>query len=76
MHDFKHNFYRARMNLQILGFIRPEYDYVSKDKLVEDIRFDVKVASNSLARDAYEAAKSEEYLLTFSGEGHDDQIAT
>lgn len=41
MHAFDHDFYGARMNLIILGFIRPELDYVSKEKLIEDIRIDI-----------------------------------
>lgn len=35
----------------MLGFIRPEYDYVSKDSLIEDILTDCKVAERSLGRD-------------------------
>lgn len=46
----------------ILGFIRPEYDYVSKEALVEDIREDIRVAKRSLAREAYEAWKNDEWL--------------
>lgn len=37
----------------MLGFIRPEYDYVSMEALVEDIRVDCEVARASLLRDAY-----------------------
>ena len=76
MQQFKHDFYGARMNLIILGFIRPEYDYVSKEKLVEDIRFDIKVAERSLQRTVYERYKSEKYLLEFDGEGHDNEVAS
>lgn len=64
------------MNLVILGFIRPEYDYVSKEKLVEDIRFDIEVARRSLARESYANFKEEAYLLEFEGEGHDNEVAT
>jgi len=34
----------------MLGFIRPEYDYVSKESLIEDIRTDCRVAERSLRR--------------------------
>ena len=75
MHGFEHDFYGARMNLIILGFIRPEYDYVSKEKLIEDIRFDVEVSERSLQREAYERYRQEKYLLVFTGEGHDNEVA-
>lgn len=64
------------MNLLILGFIRPEYDYVSKESLVEDIRFDIEVARRSLEREAYDRWKRDDYLTRFEGEGHEDTVAT
>lgn len=76
MQQFKHDFYGARMNLIILGFIRPEYDYVSKEKLIEDIRFDIKVAERSLQRTMYERYRSENYLLEFDGDGHNNELAS
>ncbi|EOA88099.1 uncharacterized protein SETTUDRAFT_46894 [Exserohilum turcica Et28A] len=62
LHRFDRDFYGATLSLMILGFIRPEYDYVSKEALVEDIREDIRVAKRSLARDAYEAWKTDEWL--------------
>lgn len=47
------DFYSTTLNLLILGYIRPEYDYVSRDALVEDIRLDCEVSRKSLERDAY-----------------------
>ena len=64
------------MNLLILGFIRPEYDYVSKESLVEDIRVDIEVARRSLERRAYDRWKEDEYLTRFEGEGHENTVAT
>ena len=64
------------MNLLILGFIRPEYDYLSKESLIEDIKIDIEVAHNSLEREAYARYKGEEYLLRFEGEGHNNEVAT
>jgi len=49
------DFYTTQLNLLILGYIRPEFDYVSLDALVEDIRVDCEVARESLLRDAYKA---------------------
>ena len=51
LHDFAGDFYGAHMNLCILGFIREEYDYVSKESLIEDIEFDKEVAVPSTVED-------------------------
>ena len=64
------------MNLLILGFIRPEYDYLSKESLIEDIKVDIEVTQRSLDREGYAVFKGEEYLLEFEGEGHDNEMAT
>ncbi|CAG7996425.1 unnamed protein product [Penicillium olsonii] len=49
------DFYTTKLNLLILGYIRPEFDYVSLEALVEDIRVDCEVARESLMREAYRA---------------------
>jgi riboflavin kinase len=67
MHDFEQDFYGSHMNLVILGFIRPEYDYVSLESLVEDIRTDIQVSKDSLEREAYAKFKDEKSLLEFGG---------
>ena len=64
------------MNLLILGFIRPEYDYVSKESLIEDIKVDIEVARRSLEREPYEDLRTDEYLLRFEGEGHEESVAS
>lgn len=51
------------MNLLILGFIRPEYDYVSAESLVRDIRIDIEVARRSLERDGWREWGREGWLL-------------
>ena len=76
MHNFHHDFYGARMNLLICEFIRPEYDYVSKESLIEDINVDIEVAKRSLEREAYLKLKKEKYLLEFGGEGHENEVAS
>lgn len=48
------DFYGTRLNLLILGYIRPEYDYVSMEALIEDIRVDCEVARQSLLRETYQ----------------------
>lgn len=55
------------MNLVILGFIRPEYDYVDRERLIEDIRIDIEVARRSLAREAYAVYGKDGYLRAFEG---------
>ncbi|KAI9812234.1 MAG: riboflavin kinase [Thelocarpon impressellum] len=62
MHDFPADFYGARMSLLILGFIRPEYDYVSKEALIEDIRTDMEVARRGLERDGYLRWKDDKFF--------------
>ena len=64
------------MNLLVCGFIRPEYDYASKESLIEDIKVDVEVARRSLEREAYGKLKGEKYLLEFAGEGHEGEVAS
>ena len=76
LNTFPQDFYGARMNLLILGFIRPEYDYVSKESLIEDIRIDIEVARSSLEREPYQRFRCDEYLLCFEGEGHENAVAT
>ncbi|KIW30005.1 uncharacterized protein PV07_05786 [Cladophialophora immunda] len=69
LHEFPRDFYGAALNLLILGYIRPEYDYVSVDALVEDIRVDCAVAARSLERPAYARFRTgawEAWLTDFS----------
>jgi riboflavin kinase len=70
LHAFAADFYTAPLNLLVLGFIRPEYDYVSKDGLIEDIKTDCDVARKSLAREAYRRVgvegEAKAWLLDFS----------
>ncbi|KAI9776389.1 MAG: riboflavin kinase [Geoglossum umbratile] len=66
LHTFPQPFYGAPLRLTILGFIRPEYDYVSKEGLIEDIRTDIEVAGRCLEREAYQVFRGEEWLV---GEG-------
>lgn len=66
LHSFREDFYGATLSLVILGYIRPEYDYVSKEALVEDIREDVRVAQRSLDREGYRKWQDDRWLY---GEG-------
>ncbi|KAG5461910.1 MAG: hypothetical protein BJ554DRAFT_5827 [Olpidium bornovanus] len=65
MHEFKADFYGARLAVAVLGYIRPELDYTTlgEDALISDINFDIKVANNCLARPAYKRYANHEKLL-------------
>ena len=67
MAPFTANFYDSHMNLVVLGFIRPEYDYVSREALVQDIKTDIDVAGRSLARGPYVRFAGEGSLTDFGG---------
>ncbi|KAI4519673.1 riboflavin kinase [Schizophyllum commune Loenen D] len=53
MHDFPTDFYGYEMRAVVLGYIRPELDYVSKELLIADIETDKQVAIHSLDRPAW-----------------------
>lgn len=50
------------MAISILGFIRPEYDYVSVESLIADINEDVDVTKRSLDREKWREAMKDSYL--------------
>ncbi|KAG0651333.1 Riboflavin kinase [Hyphodiscus hymeniophilus] len=62
LHEFKKDFYGSQMAISILGFIRPEYDYVSVESLIEDIKTDIEVTKTSLKREAWERGTGDAYL--------------
>ncbi|KAI0254333.1 riboflavin kinase [Lactifluus subvellereus] len=53
MHEFKSDFYGHDMQAVVLGYIRPELDYTSREALIDDINTDKCVALRSLSREAY-----------------------
>ncbi|KIW01381.1 uncharacterized protein PV09_07149 [Verruconis gallopava] len=65
MHEFGRDFYGHHLNILILGFIRPEYDYVSVESLIEDIKTDIEVTKRSLDRPPYAKLKDDAWLRTF-----------
>ncbi|TFK86490.1 riboflavin kinase [Polyporus arcularius HHB13444] len=62
MHEFTNDFYGHHMKVMILGYIRPELDYVSREALIEDIETDKRVALKSLARPGYERYQSDPFF--------------
>ncbi|KAJ7095158.1 riboflavin kinase [Mycena belliarum] len=53
LHEFPSDFYGYDMKALVLGYIRPELDYTSREALIEDIEVDKRVALNSLDRPRY-----------------------
>ncbi|ODQ67579.1 riboflavin kinase [Nadsonia fulvescens var. elongata DSM 6958] len=64
MHEFGTSFYGAKIKMVILGYIRPELDYVSIEALIDDINVDINVALNSLERESYSAFKTCGYFCS------------
>jgi riboflavin kinase len=74
VHDFSEDFYGVEMRLCILGWIRPEFDYVSKEALIDDIRMDIRVGVESLKRPAYSRFLHDPYLLEFGKEYREEGV--
>jgi len=54
IHEFRSDFYGYEMRALVLGYIRPELDYTTKEALIEDIETDKRVALNCLERPGYQ----------------------
>ncbi|SGZ46697.1 CIC11C00000002156 [Sungouiella intermedia] len=57
IHEFTKDFYGANIKLAILGYIRPELDYTTKEALIEDIKKDIEVADLTLKDGEYQSFK-------------------
>ncbi|KAG6855077.1 hypothetical protein C0991_006006 [Blastosporella zonata] len=62
LHEFQSDFYGLEMRAVVLGYIRPELDYVSREALIDDINTDKAVALNSLDRVAYQPFASHQHF--------------
>ncbi|KAF6762564.1 riboflavin kinase [Ephemerocybe angulata] len=62
MHEFKKDFYGYEMRAIVLGYIRPELDYTSREALIDDIEFDKRVALNCLERPEYRKYEQDPYF--------------
>ncbi|KAI0722974.1 riboflavin kinase [Earliella scabrosa] len=71
MHDFTNDFYGHYMKVMVLGYIRPELDYVSREALIEDIDTDKRVALKSLDRAGYKRFQSDPF---FDGTGSQPRL--
>lgn len=63
INKFDNTFYGADVRYIVLGYIRPELDYISKEALVDDINFDIRVALKSLARPEYAKFKDSFFFI-------------
>lgn len=59
MHKFGSDFYGAQMTFSILGYIRPELDYTTKDALIEDINIDIQTALKTLELQGYKKYRND-----------------
>lgn len=57
IHKFKSNFYGAKIKYGVLGYIRPELNYTTKEALIEDINLDIRMALEALNEDEYKKYK-------------------
>lgn len=62
LEKFERDFYGSEMAISIVGYIRPEYDYVSVEALIEDINTDIAVARKSLEREAWQKGREDGFL--------------
>jgi len=62
MHDFASDFYGYYLKALVLGYIRPELDYISREALMVDIETDKRVALNSVTRPAYEKFQDDPFF--------------
>lgn len=59
IHSFEHSFYGAQVKFSILGHIRPELNYTTKEALIEDIQTDILIALKALKTDGFNAYQSQ-----------------
>ncbi|KAJ4492903.1 hypothetical protein C8J55DRAFT_501693 [Lentinula edodes] len=69
LHEFENDFYGYDMKVLVLGYIRPELDYVSREALIEDIDTDKRVALNCLARPDYARFAEDEFFVDDKSSG-------
>lgn len=59
IHKFQHDFYGAKVRFNILGYIRPELNYTTKEALIEDIHIDITTALRALESEGFMPYKSQ-----------------
>ncbi|KNF00416.1 hypothetical protein PSTG_06345 [Puccinia striiformis f. sp. tritici PST-78] len=64
IHTFDEDFYDEIVKVIVTGFIRPEYNYTSKEALIQDIEIDKTAALQSLDRLTYHSLSEDGFLST------------
>ena len=62
LHEFGQDFYGSDMAIVLLGYVRPELDYVTLELLIADIKMDIEVARKSLEREGWRRGGEDGYL--------------
>ncbi|KAG4302262.1 hypothetical protein PCANB_001537 [Pneumocystis canis] len=63
IHQFENDFYDEKIRVIVMGYIRPERNYLSKELLIQDIKKDILFAKKSLEQDVYLSYKKDEFLF-------------
>ncbi|KIY65445.1 riboflavin kinase [Cylindrobasidium torrendii FP15055 ss-10] len=62
MHKYENDFYGKELKAIVLGYIRPELDYTSREALIADIDTDKQVAIRSLERPGYKVFEDDAHF--------------
>ncbi|KAK4798262.1 hypothetical protein SAY86_030588 [Trapa natans] len=62
LHEFDEDFYGKELHLVIVGYIRPEMNFPSLEKLIEKIHGDRRIAEKALELPLYLKCKDDPYL--------------
>ncbi|KAF5363848.1 hypothetical protein D9756_000840 [Leucocoprinus leucothites] len=62
MHSFQRDFYGYEMRAIVLGYIRPELNYTSREALIDDIDTDKRVALRCLERPGYQKYATDDHF--------------
>ncbi|KAH3677646.1 hypothetical protein WICMUC_001749 [Wickerhamomyces mucosus] len=57
IHEFSSTFYGAFVSFNVLGYIRPELNYTTKEALIKDIQTDVEIGLKALETPEYARLK-------------------
>ncbi|XP_071541459.1 riboflavin kinase isoform X2 [Panulirus ornatus] len=67
MHVFKEDFYGSELKVVMLGYIRPEKNFVSLDELITAIRSDIAESDKQLSLPEYQTFKNHPFFSGKSG---------
>ncbi|KAL5715352.1 hypothetical protein ACHQM5_017183 [Ranunculus cassubicifolius] len=70
LHQFDEDFYGEELRLAIVGYIRPETNFPSLERLIERIHEDRRIAEKALELPIYSHYKNALYLPTLEDEHH------